>query len=246
MKAEAGPILAAALTGVLLGAVMWSIPGLRSSALASELQQELGRVQAQLRLLRQPNPGAAQAARADHSVGNGVLARVDSGMASGRRQNPPLKTEPDPSQSHALPGIETEATCKVPNRRHPCQHHPKPIKDAVEAALQRAAGPNGTLLMVGDSTMRYQFGTFCNCLQVEMCSAIRAKGTIRRVQLCGPTSVTSTRGRATRPIGSTLAVYDEIAGGPYHVPWTHSANRANATLQRFHQVRHFPAQFPPF
>lgn len=241
MKAEAGPILAAALTGILLGTVVWRIPEQHDSASAQflasissagELRQELGRIQTRLQLLRHRNPGAAYAVRSDHAVDNVVVSDIDS-MTNGRRKKPPPPPTADESQPHALPGIDTEATCKAANRRHPCKYHPEPVKHAVDAALQRAVGPNGTLLMVGDSTMRYQFGTFCNCLQVQMCSAVRVKGTVRRMQICGPTSA---GGLATHPLGSTLAVYDEIAGGPHHVPWTHSANRANASLQRFGQA----------
>lgn len=100
---------------------------------------------------------------------------------------------------------------------------------------EKVLGNFSTVLMVGDSTIRYQFGAFCNCVSGISCAMNGVRGTIKRLKLCGPRKSEDTR-QTTSSAHNAMVVFDEIAGGPHHMPWGHRENRANATIARFQQA----------
>lgn len=112
------------------------------------------------------------------------------------------------------------------------------MRTRLVALLARLVGPKGILFFVGDSTLRYQFSTFCRCTSVTMCNTLLKDRTKPGAKVVGPRRLRSCGANDMSPTVTSepLVVFDEIAGGTAHYPWTDPANHAAGSLQRLEQL----------
>lgn len=102
--------------------------------------------------------------------------------------------------------------------------------------INELVGPFGTLLFIGDSTLRYQFMALCRSISTRLCTAKDTKpsGGMKNIRLCGGNDMTE------NSTTQALLAFDEIAGGSFHSPWTggHTGveHQPNGTMQRLTKI----------
>lgn len=103
----------------------------------------------------------------------------------------------------------------------------KALRSRLTGVILDLVGPRGILFFVGDSTMRYQFFTLCKCISAVICASVLDG---RRMRSCGANSMSKTAS------DEPLIVFDEIAGGSSHLPWSDPTNRATASIARLSKL----------
>lgn len=127
------------------------------------------------------------------------------------------------------PTFITDLECSNSGSKKYCNSE-RATMDRFVDSLSKVLGPKGTLLMIGDSTLRYQVGFLCKCFAEEWCVTPGIKA-VKKNRICNLES----RKMVDSP-DSPIIIFDEIAGGSYHAPWTNRDMRIRATFKRLESI----------
>jgi len=127
------------------------------------------------------------------------------------------------------PTFKTDLICSNSGTKKFCKSENEKMSTYI-AELKKMLGPKGTLLMIGDSTLRYQVGFISKCFADETCVTPGIKGT-KKNRVCN-----LDHGKIGDAPDSPIIIFDEIAGGSFHAPWINGEMHIEKSFERLNSI----------
>ena len=127
------------------------------------------------------------------------------------------------------PTFVSDLECTNSGSKKYCKTEKEKMASFIDA-LKKVLGPKGTLLMIGDSTLRYQMGFLCKCFADEWCTTPGIKA-VKKNRVCS-----LGHGKMKDAADAPIIIFDEIAGGSYHAPWINAEMRIEKTFERLESI----------